>query len=214
MTSSLTGKKLNLNFDKNESFGIVFFQVLKHMVADKYQRRNYGPIKIETRQPTKGKQSMGGVRFGEMERDNGITHGASSWLKERLLNVSDKYEVIVCESCGDFAIDNIEKKQYECPQKDKCHNPKFGRIVIPFVFKTLIYLLSPVGIKMKLKVQKIFEKGQEIIKNIERDDEQENDLNLEEDEEDEENEESDDSDNEEYHNDNDNDENYESDLDE
>lgn len=80
--------------------GVVYYQRLRHMVSDKVQARATGPIDILTQQPIKGRKRHGGIRVGEMERDSLISHGMAFAVNDRLMNVSDLSEGVVCVKCG------------------------------------------------------------------------------------------------------------------
>ena len=115
--------------------GPTYYQKLKHMSSDKIHSRSGGPVVSMTRQPAEGRSSHGGLRFGEMERDCMIAHGASSFLKERLMEVSDKYTVFVCEKCGIISTGNPNKQLYECK---KCNNySNFSQVYIPILVSCL-----------------------------------------------------------------------------
>ncbi len=80
--------------------GIIHYQRLRHMVSDKFQVRSVGAVDQITRQPIKGRRRGGGVRFGEMERDSLLSHGAVFLLQDRLFHGSDKTRVKLCTGCG------------------------------------------------------------------------------------------------------------------
>jgi len=94
--------------------GPTFYQRLKHMVKDKSHSRARGPIVSLTRQPCEGRSRDGGLRVGEMERDCMISHGASMFTKERLMDVSDPFQTGFCKSCGTLAVVNELQNIYHC----------------------------------------------------------------------------------------------------
>ena len=124
--------------------GPTYYQRLKHMSADKIHSRSSGPIVSMTRQPSEGRLSHGGLRFGEMERDCMIAHGASYFLKERLMDVSDKYSVTICNECNMICTGNHKDNIYECK---KCNNyGDFTKIYIPYACKLFLQELMAMSI--------------------------------------------------------------------
>ena len=97
--NGLTGEQ----FETPIFIGPAFYQRLKHMVNDKQHSRSIGPMVNLTRQPAEGRSRDGGLRFGEMERDCMVSHGASRFTKDRLYHASDAFHVNVCKSCGMIA---------------------------------------------------------------------------------------------------------------
>ena len=113
--------------------GPTFYQRLKHMVKDKFHSRATGPIVSLTRQPCEGRSRDGGLRVGEMERDCMLSHGASMFTKERLMDVSDPFTTGFCKKCGLLAITNKEAGIYECGTCGK--NTEFEIKTIPYAVK-------------------------------------------------------------------------------
>ena len=113
--------------------GPTFYQRLKHMVMDKQHSRARGPIVSLTRQPCEGRSRDGGLRVGEMERDCMISHGASVFTKERLMDVSDPFLTGICKTCGTLAVVNPAEGIYSC---GSCGN------MTDFVQKTIPYAMK------------------------------------------------------------------------
>ena len=142
--NGLTGEQMHTSI----FMGPTYYQRLKHMSGDKIHSRSSGPIVTMTRQPAEGRSSHGGLRFGEMERDCMIAHGSSSFLKERLMDVSDKYHIYVCNQCGISSVSNRDINKYECKS---CNNyTSFKRINIPYSCKLLIQELQSMSIGARL----------------------------------------------------------------
>jgi len=137
-------------------FGPTFYQRLKHMVDDKVHSRSTGPVVMLTRQCSEGRSRDGGLRVGEMERDAILSHGASVFLKERLMDMSDNYRVYICDICGIIATHNISTDsrtgiQYNIQECKSCDNHSaFSEIRIPYSCKLLMQELYAMGILLRL----------------------------------------------------------------
>jgi DNA-directed RNA polymerase subunit B len=141
--NGVTGEK----FEVEIFTGIIYYQKLDHMVANKIQARSRGPVTLLTRQPTEGKAKEGGLRLGEMEKDCLIAHGAALTLKERF--DSDKVVIPICKKCGLIAVwDRILEKNI-CTV---CKDSDVSDVEMSYAFKLLLDELKTMLIYPKLNV--------------------------------------------------------------
>ena len=148
MYNGMTGEQMETSI----FMGPVFYQRLKHMVNDKQHSRSIGPMMNLTRQPAEGRSRDGGLRFGEMERDCCLSHGAARFTRERTYDVSDKYEVHVCNQCGMIAAFNNERHIHMCKTCENRSN--FSRVELPYACKLLFQELNTMNIAPRVRTEK------------------------------------------------------------
>jgi DNA-directed RNA polymerase II subunit RPB2 len=142
--NGMTGEQLETKI----YIGPVFYQRLKHMVSDKQHSRSIGPMVNLTRQPAEGRSRDGGLRFGEMERDCMISHGASRFTKGRLYDASDRFQVVVCKRCGHICAFNNVLHIHTCKTCD--NKVDFSKVEIPYACKLLFQELTTMNISPRI----------------------------------------------------------------
>ena len=144
MYDGLTGKR----YEAEIFIGVVYYQKLHHLVRDKIHARARGRVQMLTRQPTEGRSRGGGLKFGEMERDCLIAHGASFLLLDRLLEQSDKYTAYFCKTCGLPAYYDLKQERFICPIHGK--DADIAVVTLPYAFYLLLEEMMSMGIYPKL----------------------------------------------------------------
>jgi len=86
-----------------------------------------------------------------MERDSLIAHGASSFLKEKLFLLSDKYKMPVCNKCGLIGHPN----KLEC----KACQGKLYMVDVPYACKLLFQELLAMNIAPRVRVSEYQKKS-------------------------------------------------------
>jgi DNA-directed RNA polymerase II subunit RPB2 len=141
MYNGLTGEM----FKTKIFIGPTYYQRLKHLVGCKIHARDHGSVQSLVRQPLEGRSKEGGLRFGEMERDCMISHGVSRFLNERLFDLSDSFQILICRSCG--CIPNQANRCCYCDKEDTIY-----LVNMPYACKLLFQELMAIGLKIHFRL--------------------------------------------------------------
>ena len=133
---------------KGEIFtGVCAYRRLFHMAPHKIQSRARGPVQILTRQPTEGKEKEGGLRFGEMEGETLVGHGAAMLLHEKIIEDADKVTMWVSETAGVIGFEDQVRRVKRVLEAD---DSKIYPVEMSYGFKLLLDELKALGVYPKL----------------------------------------------------------------
>lgn len=79
------------------------------------------------------------------ERDCMIVQGTSKFIKERLFEKSDPYQINICEKCGSIATTPTECRVCETDMVSRCN--------LPYASKLLLQELNAMGVKTLISVK-------------------------------------------------------------
>jgi DNA-directed RNA polymerase II subunit RPB2 len=129
--------------------GTVHYNTLKHLIKDKIQSRSTGKIDPISKQPLGGRTRDGGsgLRFGEMEKDGIIGHGASGILHDKTCVGSDLTKILVCRECKKFGNIYMKGSSYVC---GLCEKGDITYTYLPHNFKVVTSILQAINVKVEL----------------------------------------------------------------
>lgn len=147
MYNGMTGERMKARI----FMGPVYYHRLTHLVSNKIFAYTNTNVKNKlTRQPLNGRSNDGGLRIGEMEKDCLLRHGIVKFTNERLMDLSDKYTLQMCNACKDYNhVVKINKSNYIC---NKCKSLDISTIGLPYASKLLTQELEAMGLNVNIEV--------------------------------------------------------------
>ena len=121
------------------AIGLLNVLRLKHFASDKIHARAHGRYLAIVKQPVEGRSREGGLRFGEMERDAVLGHGASFLLVDRLFECSDAQLMLYCPTCSEF-VERDASGQGWCRY---CANQEAAGLLLPAQKHPVVELALP-----------------------------------------------------------------------
>jgi DNA-directed RNA polymerase beta subunit len=116
---------------------------MRQMTEDKYHVRARGQVQLLSRQPTEGKATSGGLRWGEMERDCAINAGLSHFLAEKFGQDSDGELIHLCTKCHVLC-------KNQCPEHPDL---PLDIVHVPQAFTLMLAELRAMNIATRLSVK-------------------------------------------------------------
>lgn len=167
--NGMTGEQLETNI----FIGPTYYMRLKHIVKDKINFRERGPMTSLTRQPVQGRANEGGLRIGEMERDGVIANGLNMFETESMMirgdgtyldsenHVRKPYRITVDNVTGLISI--VSKNSIYSPSIDgpltitdqgiqsiPKHEKRVSTINVPYSFKLFMQEIATMNIQMRI----------------------------------------------------------------
>jgi DNA-directed RNA polymerase II subunit RPB2 len=125
--------------------GMIYYERLKHLVADKIHGSSECQKTKKTGQPVKGKQKGGGSKFGYMEKNAAAGYGAFQLLKEMFNEKSDGFTYYINNDTGLICAGNEYSGIYG--------SKAITRIKAPWGLAMLVYYLMSVGIITRFETE-------------------------------------------------------------
>jgi DNA-directed RNA polymerase beta subunit len=147
MYDDVTGHKI-----MNKIFIVpTLYQRLNKMIKDQSSAVDRPTIDTRTQQTTRGINSSGGTKFGEMEKDTQITNGAMEMTYRKMFKDCDKKTAYICNNCGNYAPVNQKAGVFKCIKCSKEQvQTTFTEMQSSFATFNLNTSLLIMGIGMKM----------------------------------------------------------------